>query len=219
MPCSHVRWVRNRVCTVWRQGCKTARKAAPASVKAPAVSKTRKAAQNDIREFAAIAIGDGVDAAIRMDKTLGAFLETPGAGLAEFRGFVEALALGHFNADALPLMGASKAPGQSCAGMNNFPPVDLWPNVANTAKMLVEIRHRPGTECRVLYACRSQTCNSHICGESASLHMRLNAIGFCCNADTSANWPAVAKAMRASNPAVLWFHSTKMVSRRPRLAS
>ena len=65
--------------------------------------------------------------------------------------------------------------------------------------MLDEIRHRLGAKCRILSAYRNAPYNSCIGGESASLHMRFNAIDFRCETGTSSQWHAVAKAVRASS--------------------
>jgi len=104
-------------------------------------------------------------------------------------------------AEELLFMGNSNAAGAPCSGLNSLPPANLWPRIANTAKMLDEIRHRLGASCRILSAYRSPAYNSCVGGESASLHMSFNAIDFRCASGTPAEWRDVARAVRSSKPA------------------
>ena len=92
----------------------------------------------------------------------------------------------------------SVRPGGACAGRNRPPPQALWTNIANTARMLDEIRHRLNAKCTILSAYRNLAYNSCVGGESASLHMKYNAIDFRCVSGTPAQWHTVAKAVRAS---------------------
>jgi N-acetylmuramoyl-L-alanine amidase len=157
------------------------------------------AAMNDRHEFAEIPIGEGFDPSVPDTESL-AMTEAPGFDLTAFRNFVATLGLRHFSASELLFMGNSNASG-SCMGKNSFPPATLWPRIANTAKMLDEIRERLGASCRILSAYRSPAYNTCIGGESASLHMQFNAIDFHCVTGSSAQWHAVAKAVRASKVA------------------
>lgn len=122
----------------------------------------------------------------------------PAADARDFSNFINGLNLRHFAPDEFLVMGGSNASGR-CAGRNTFPPRELWPNIANTAIMLDEIRERMGASIRTLSCYRSPAYNTCIGGESASLHMRFNAIDFTCSAGTPEIWRRVASAIRASD--------------------
>lgn len=159
-----------------------------------------QASMNDTGEFAEVDIGTGfIPGETELD--LGT-AESAGGGfpMNRFRTFVNGLGLRHFSAEELLFLGHSNAPGGSCAGRNSPPPESLWNNIANTAQMLDEIRHRLGAPCRINSAYRADPYNRCVGGESGSLHMRFNAIDFRCDSGTSAQWHSVAKAVRASDP-------------------
>jgi len=152
---------------------------------------------NDVGEFATVDPGPGFDPAEGQSEapsTSGSFAR------AKFDKFVADLNLRHFTASELLFAGHSNAPGGSCAGKNSPPPEALWPNVANTARMLDEIRHRLGVACRINSAYRAQPYNDCVGGQKNSLHARFNAIDFRCDTGTPSQWHAVAKVVRASNP-------------------
>lgn len=152
---------------------------------------------NDKKEFSEVEIGAGFDP----DMATESLESTPGFDMASFKAFVTSLGLRHFGPEELLFMGNSNAAGASCAGRNSPPPANLWPRIANTAKMLDEIRHRLGASCRILSAYRAPAYNNCIGGESASLHMSFNAIDFRCTSGTSTQWRDVARTVRSSNPA------------------
>jgi N-acetylmuramoyl-L-alanine amidase len=160
---------------------------------------TDPASLNDTGEFAEVDVGPGFvpgEAEIDLGTT-----EAPGGfSMNRFRTFVAGLGLRHFSAEELLFMGHSNAPGGTCAGRNSLPPEELWNNIANTARMLDEIRHRLGARCRINSAYRSESYNRCVGGESRSLHTLFNAIDFRCEAGTAAQWHRVAKAVRASDP-------------------
>lgn len=116
----------------------------------------------------------------------------------DFSNFINGLNLRHFAPDEFLVMGAANAGGR-CAGRNTFPPRDLWPNIANTAIMLDEIREKMGASIRTLSCYRSAAYNTCIGGESASLHMQFNAIDFTCSVGTPEIWRRVASDLRASD--------------------
>lgn len=116
-----------------------------------------------------------------------------------FQAFVDGLNLRYIKAAQLLFMGASNAGGK-CGNKNTFPPKDLWPNIANTARMLDEIQHRLGYALRVNSGYRAPAYNTCIGGEQASLHMKFNAIDFTGAQDQAATWHAVAKSVRLSHP-------------------
>lgn len=177
---------------------KTGTVGTPKPVKSKPNGKNVADSMNDRREFAEVSIGDGWDPESSKAATL-AMSEAPGFDMTAFRSFVSSLGLRYFTADELLFMGNSNASG-SCMGKNSLPSPELWKRVAKTAKMLDEIRFRLGAECRILSAYRSPPYNTCIGGENASLHMQFNAIDFRCVSGNSAQWHAVAKAVRASDP-------------------
>jgi N-acetylmuramoyl-L-alanine amidase len=155
---------------------------------------------NDKKEFSKVDIGEGGDLESVAMASTEAALESTGFDMVAFRNFVQSLGLRYFSAEELLFMGASNAPGASCAGRNHLPEQAKWPRIGDTARMLDEIRHRLNAKCTVLSAYRSPAYNSCIGGESASLHMEFNAIDFRCVSGTAAQWHAVAKAVRVSSP-------------------
>lgn len=152
---------------------------------------------NDKKEFSKVEIGIGFDP----DTATESLESMPGFDMQAFKAFVAGLGLRHFGPEELLFMGNSNAAGASCAGRNSPPPANLWPRIANTARMLDEIRHRIGASCRILSAYRAPAYNSCIGGESASLHMSFNAIDFRCTSGTSTQWRDLARTVRSSNPA------------------
>jgi N-acetylmuramoyl-L-alanine amidase len=118
--------------------------------------------------------------------------------LNDFVRFVGDLGLRHFAADELLCMGSSNASGQ-CKGKNTFPPRELWKNIKNTAIMLDAIRSELGAPIRILSCYRSPAYNACIRGESASLHMKFNAIDFTCSAGTPEIWRRVADRLRSGD--------------------
>lgn len=166
------------------------------SIARPARPPRRKASKNDVNEFAIVDIGEGYDPNA---KPMAAdALETPGFDMAGFNAFVATLGLRHISAQELLFLGASNA-GGPCGGSNRLPPKSLWSNIGATAQMLDEIRERLGAPCRVLSGYRAPPYNSCIGGESASLHMRFNALDFKCATGTSTQWHTIAKQVRSSN--------------------
>jgi N-acetylmuramoyl-L-alanine amidase len=155
------------------------------------------ARMNDAGEFARVSVGQGFASGVT-DESLD-MPESGGFPMADFRNFVASLGLRHISADELLFMGNSNAPGGSCAGRNSFPPPTLWNNIGNTARMLDEIRHRLGVRVFVNSGYRSASYNSCVGGESASLHMRFNAVDFRAESGTAAKWHSVARAVRASD--------------------
>jgi hypothetical protein len=109
----------------------------------------------------------------------------------KFVSFVGGLGLQHFSADELLYLGGQNALGQSCAGLNSYPPEPLWPNVAPTAAILDRLRADMGKPVHILSAYRSPAYNTCISGAAAnSVHMRYMAIDFVCDAGTPSQWTA-----------------------------
>ncbi|RWO49228.1 N-acetylmuramoyl-L-alanine amidase [Mesorhizobium sp.] len=129
--------------------------------------------------------------------------ESTGFDLGAFEAFIEGLGLEHFSPGEFLFLGASNASGGSCAGKNTFPPPDLWPRISNTARMLDEIRRRLGAPVRILSCYRSPAYNSCVGGESASHHMKFNAVDWRCTAGDVHLWHRTAKEVRQSDPTFL----------------
>lgn len=164
----------------------------------------------DRGEFAYVDIGEALEfeslgVSFESDATmlrpLFGNVESSGFDMAAYVAFIDQLGLEHFSPAEFLVMGASNQSGASCAGRNTLPPRDLWPRIANTAKMLDEIRRRLGARVRILSCYRSPAYNSCIGGESASLHMKFNAIDWRCESGTVQEWHRVAKEVRRSKPA------------------
>lgn len=118
---------------------------------------------------------------------------------AEFDKFIESLGLRYFKPHELRFMGASNG-GGGCAGKNNLPPKAIWKNIANTALMLDEIRHRLGASITILSTYRSPDYNTCIKGAKKSLHMRFNAIDFKCAKGKPSDWRKVVDLVAKSDP-------------------
>ncbi|OCK55055.1 N-acetylmuramoyl-L-alanine amidase [Bradyrhizobium sp. LMTR 3] len=167
---------------------------------------------NDRGEFAYVDIGSALDfdslgvsfeSGAAILRPVFANVESSGFDMATYVAFIDQLELEHFSPAEFLVMGASNQPGASCAGKNTLPPRELWPRIANTAKMLDEIRRRLGAPVRILSCYRSPAYNSCIGGESASLHMKFNAIDWRCDSGTVQEWHRAAKEVRRSKPAFL----------------
>jgi N-acetylmuramoyl-L-alanine amidase len=122
----------------------------------------------------------------------------PWEHLGEFVTFIGNLGLAHFSPDEFLFLGASNAAG-TCKGRNTFPPKPLWKNIKNTALMLDAIRKELGAPIRILSCYRGEAYNTCIGGESASLHMKFNAIDFTCSQGTPEIWRRVADRLRSSD--------------------
>ncbi|MFV2052982.1 N-acetylmuramoyl-L-alanine amidase [Aliiroseovarius sp. YM-037] len=128
--------------------------------------------------------------------------ESSGFDFAAFSAFVAGLGLRHFSATELLFLGNSNA-GGSCKGKNAPPPRSLWNNIANTARMLDEIRERIGHPVKILSGYRNSAYNSCVRGASGSLHMKYNAIDWTASGRTIREWHEIAKKVRSENPAFI----------------
>jgi N-acetylmuramoyl-L-alanine amidase len=129
-----------------------------------------------------------------------AFAESSGFPRTEFDDFIRGLGLRHFAPGEFLVLGGAHHGSGPCAGLNTFPPRALWPNIANTARMIDEIRHRLGHGVIITNAYRAPAYNTCIDGATASAHMLFNALDMKGTQGTAASWHAVAKAVRASDP-------------------
>ena len=103
---------------------------------------------NDRGEFAYVDIGSALDfnslgvsfeSGATILRPIFANVESSEFDMAAYVAFIDQLELEHFSPAEFLVMGASNQPGASCAGKNTLPPRELWPRIANTAKMLDEI--------------------------------------------------------------------------------
>lgn len=96
----------------------------------------------------------------------------------DFTAFIEELGLRHFSPEEFLILGGSHHGSGPCSGKNRFPPRALWPNIANTAQVLDELRARLGKPGVITNAYRAPAYNACIGGAKASLHMQFNAVDF-----------------------------------------
>lgn len=160
----------------------------------------------DLNEFAGMDVGTGfnvsdlgydVDADTGRLEAVFANVESAGFDMARYEAFIRGLRLAHFSPAEFLFLGNSNASGARCAGRNSLPPEHLWPNIAKTARMLDAIRARLGAPIRILSCYRNNAYNTCIGGESASLHMRFNAIDWHCDSGTVDSWHRAALAVRS----------------------
>ncbi|WP_209425811.1 caspase family protein [Pararhodobacter sp. SW119] len=96
-----------------------------------------------------------------------------------FRDFITGLGLKHFKPEEFLMLGGSHGDsGSACFGKNQFPPSDLWMNIATTAQVLDRFRARLGKPITITNAYRAPAYNACIGGASSSLHLRFNALDF-----------------------------------------
>jgi len=131
-------------------------------------------------------------------------VESSGFDHAGFEAFINGLGLRHFSPGEFLVLGNQNTSGP-CAGKNTLPPQSLWPRLAQTARMLDEIRHRLNAPVFISSAYRSPAYNSCIGGAQQSQHMNFNALDWRCTTGTPANWFAVANQVRASSSAYSGF--------------
>ena len=98
-------------------------------------------------EGISFALGYGKVAADAINHAF-ANLSAGGFDLAHFEAFIKGLGLRWFQPAEFLYPGASNASGP-CAGKNTPPPEHLWPNIADTALMLDEIREQLGVAVRI----------------------------------------------------------------------
>ena len=121
------------------------------------------------------------------------------ADKADFVAFIDGLGLVHFRPDEFLELGAGNKAG-GCKGLNDFPPRNLWPRVANTALMLDRIRAEMGAAIRITSCYRSAAYNACVKGERNSLHTQFNAIDFTCQAGSPEIWRRIAARLRSEDP-------------------
>ncbi len=90
----------------------------------------------------------------------------------EYAAFIDRLGLRHFKGSEF----AAYADRERGRVKNSLPPEGLWTNIIPTLVVIDEIRHQYGTTANVTSAYRSPVYNRAVGGESASFHMRNNAV-------------------------------------------
>ncbi|WP_170182101.1 D-Ala-D-Ala carboxypeptidase family metallohydrolase [Phreatobacter stygius] len=154
----------------------------------------------DIDEFAKIPIERAFGYAVPRPVSDLADDETGRFDLRLFRSFALGLDLRYFTAEDLLCLGPGDASAAIRAGLGHPPPVSLWPNIAETARMLDQISHRLAARCTILSAYRNGPYNARVGGGKSSPHLWFNAIDFRCAKGVVADWRRVAAAVRAGNP-------------------
>ncbi|WP_406645648.1 caspase family protein [Aliisedimentitalea scapharcae] len=96
----------------------------------------------------------------------------------DFFDFIKALGLRHFSPGEFLILGGSHNGTGPCAGKNSYPPRSLWPNIANTAQVLDELRDRIGKPTVITNAYRAPAYNTCIGGATGSQHKQFNALDF-----------------------------------------
>ena len=135
----------------------------------------------------------------QFESAFGGF-ESSGFDFAAFSSFVAGLGLRHFSATELLFLGNSNASG-SCQGRNAPPPQSLWNNIANTSRMLDEIRERIGHPVKILSGYRNNAYNSCVGGRPSSLHVQYKALDWTASGGTVRDWHEIAKQVRSENSA------------------
>lgn len=122
---------------------------------------------------------------------------SPWADRTDFDSFILGLGLRYFGPGEFLVKGGSNSSG-GCAGRNTDPPRSLWRNIAATARVLDELRHRLGYPIRLTSVYRSPSYNTCIGGESRSYHMIFNASDFQGTQGSPAQWRDELRAMRSA---------------------
>lgn len=95
----------------------------------------------------------------------------------DFVSFIEGLELEHFAPDEFLYLGSGhNSPGAKCSGKNNYPPRELWENIAPTARLIDRLRARLGRPIAITNAYRAPEYNSCIGGVAKSQHKRFSAV-------------------------------------------
>lgn len=123
-----------------------------------------------------------------------------GFDLQAFRTFALGLDLRYFTAEDLLCLNPGDTSATIQAWLGCLPPPALWPNIADTARMLDEISHRLAARCEILSTYRCGPYNTRVGGGRASPHRWFNAVDFRCAKGEVADWRRVARAVRAGDP-------------------
>ena len=136
-----------------------------------------------------------------LSNTFGPMALAPGFNLTAFEALVHSWGLRYFSPAELLYLGASHYAAGACNGLNTMPPQGRWNRMKLTAQMADEIRHRFGHPIKILSAYRSPAYNGCISGASGSYHVQFNALDLANQGGSVANMLAIARSVRAGNPA------------------
>lgn len=100
------------------------------------------------------------------------------ADYADFDQFIRGLNLRNFTTNEFLVLGGAHNSNGPCAGKNTYPPRHLWPNIAETARVLDHLRDRLGKPIAITNAYRAPGYNRCIGGAKASQHMKFTALDF-----------------------------------------
>jgi len=110
----------------------------------------------------------------------------------EYAAFIDRLDLRHFAGSEFALYADRTRNGVK----NSLPPEGLWTNIIPTLLVIDEIRERAGLPITVTSAYRSPAYNRAVGGESASFHMRNQAVDIQCAALRASDLWKIAVSMR-----------------------
>jgi len=113
----------------------------------------------------------------------------------DFDDYIKSLGLRYFQPEEFLVKGGAHHSG-TCAGRNTDPPRHLWPNIAKTAEVLDELRHRLGYSLRLTSVYRSPAYNTCIGQASGSYHMAFNACDFVGAQGSPADWRDALRSIR-----------------------
>lgn len=94
----------------------------------------------------------------------------------EFDAWARGLKLRYFKPAELRTLGGSHYAEGKAKGLNALPPKELWNNMAHTARMADEARHRLKSPIVIVSGYRNKAYNGAVGGASGSLHMQFNAL-------------------------------------------
>jgi hypothetical protein len=116
----------------------------------------------------------------------------------EFVEFIESLGLRYFKPYEVLIMGSRHSdPHSPCRGKNTYPPRELWPNMAATARVLDRFRLRIASPVRIVNAYRSPAYNKCIGGATRSQHLMFNALDFIVEGGSRpTHWARTLRLMR-----------------------
>ena len=115
---------------------------------------------------------------------------------ARFSAFVATLGLRHFVTDELLFLGNQNG-GGACKGLNDYPPEELWSNIAPTVAVLDKLREEFGAAIHFLSLYRAPPYNRCIDGSATnSFHMRYQAIDFICDVGEPRLWASKLREYR-----------------------
>lgn len=111
--------------------------------------------------------------------------------------FFKSLRLKHFTGPEFLVLGAAHSnPGSGAYGLNAPPPPEIWPNIADVAKVMDEFRERHGAPVEILAAFRTKRYAMALVTSSRSFHLTGQAVKFKSSKGTPQDWAALLRSMR-----------------------